>query len=128
MRKQPRVLGCRHVRRQSRQVREDVVLGRNLQGHANRRKIMHGDREGAVHVKHPMLDVRQAHAQSLRWRIKPSWVTEATSCPARLYTLPREKPRELPAHGLSMAYSNQSSARRSAWNHSAWSRLATCMS
>ena len=85
-------------------------------------------REVAVHVKNPVLNVRQAHAQSLRWRISPSWVTEATSCPARLYTLPREKPRELPAHGLSIAYKSQSSARRSAWNHSAWSRLATCMS
>ncbi len=97
------MFGRRHLGGQCRQVGEDVVLGRNLQGYADGREIMHSHREGAVHIEDPVLNVRQAHAQSLRWRISPSWVTDATNCPARLNTLPREKPRELPAHGLSMA-------------------------
>ncbi len=103
MLQQPGMLGRSFISRQRRQVGEDVVFGRNRQGHADRREVMHGNRQRAVHVEYPVTNLGQAHAQSLRWRIKPSWVTEATSCPARLNTLPREKPREFPAHGLSMA-------------------------
>ena len=109
---QPGMLGGGFLCRKGRQMGQDVVFGGNVQRFADGGKIVHGDRQGAVHVKHPMTNVVQVHAQSLRWRISPSWHDDATSCPARLKILPREKPRALPAQGLSIAYSNQSSARR----------------
>ena len=52
--------------------------------------------------------------QSSRTRVNPSCATEATNCPARLKMLPRANPRPFPDHGLSIAYNNQSSMRRSA--------------
>ncbi|CNK12869.1 Uncharacterised protein [Mycobacterium tuberculosis] len=54
---QPRMLGRRHIHRQRGEVSENVVLRRNVQGLTNRRKIMHGHRQGAVHVEHPVLNV-----------------------------------------------------------------------
>ena len=84
MLQQPGMLGGRFVSGQAVEVGQDVVFGRDAQCLTNRRKVMHGEGQGAVHVEHPMLDVLECHAQSLRWRIRPSCVTEATSLPARL--------------------------------------------
>ena len=69
---QPGMLGRCFIRWQCSEMGEDVVLWRNRQRHANRRKVMHGDGQRAVHVEHPMANRGQAHAQSLRWRIRPS--------------------------------------------------------
>ncbi|MNJ75745.1 hypothetical protein D3C77_728920 [compost metagenome] len=60
------MLGRRFVRWQGRQVGEDVVLGRDVQRHANGGEIVHGHGQGAVHVEHPIAHLAQAHAQSLR--------------------------------------------------------------
>src|SRR5690606_34542396 len=94
---QPGMLGRRLLGRQRRQVGEDVVLLRDAQRLANGGEIMHRHGEGAVHVEHPVAHAAKAHAQSWRWRIKPSWHDEATNWPARLKILPRAKPRALPA-------------------------------
>ncbi|MCY1382678.1 hypothetical protein D9M69_707220 [compost metagenome] len=82
MLQQPGMLGRRFVRWQGCQVGEDVVLGRDIQRHPDSGKIVHGHGQGAVHVEHPVAQLAQAHAQSLRWRIRPSWHDDATSCPA----------------------------------------------
>ncbi|MCY1180411.1 hypothetical protein D9M73_208530 [compost metagenome] len=63
---QPGMLSRRLIGRQCRQVREDIVLGGNTQGLADGGKIVHGHGQGAVHVEHPVANVGQAHAQSLR--------------------------------------------------------------
>ncbi len=63
---QPGMLGRRHLRRQRGEVAENVVLQRNLQRTLDRREVMHRQGQGAVHVEHPMADLRKAHAQSLR--------------------------------------------------------------
>ena len=84
MLQQPGMLGRRHLGRQAVEVGEDIGICRDFQLTADQGKIMHGNSQGAVHVKNPVLDVLECHAQSLRWRIKPSCVTDATSWPARL--------------------------------------------
>ncbi|MNT99552.1 hypothetical protein D3C72_2424270 [compost metagenome] len=63
---QPGVLGRGLGGRQSRQVGKDIVRLRNLQRLLDRRKIVHGDGQGAVHVEHPVANLLQAHCQSLR--------------------------------------------------------------
>ena len=63
---QPRMLGSGFIGRQCGEVGQDVGFGRNRQGYANRRKVVHGHGQGAVHVEHPVTHVGQAHAQSLR--------------------------------------------------------------
>ncbi|MNO80961.1 hypothetical protein D3C76_721840 [compost metagenome] len=84
VRQQPGMLGRRLILRQCRQVAEDVLFLRDAQGALDRRKVVHGQGQGAVHVEHPVADVTEPHSQSLRWRIRPSWVVDATSWPARL--------------------------------------------
>src|SRR3546814_7234720 len=106
---------------------EEVVLLGDCQRTADRGEIVHGDGQGAVHVEHPVTDLGDLHIQSSRTRISPSCATEATSWPWRLKMLPRAKPRALPAQGLSMEYSSQSSSFTSRWNQMAWSRLASWM-
>ena len=103
MLQQPRMLGLGLGSRQPVEVGQNVFIVRDVQRPANSLEVMHSHGQGAVHVKNPVLYILECHAQSLRWRIKPSCVTDATNLPARLKTLPREKPRELPAHGLSIA-------------------------
>ena len=100
---QPGVLGRRLGLGQGGEVQQDVVLLGDVQRSADRREVVHGPGQGAVHVEHPVADVGQPHAQSSRLRIRPSWLDEATSWPLWLKMLPRTKPRALPAQGLSMA-------------------------
>ena len=54
MAQQPSMFGRRLSTRQGGQMVEDVVAQRNVQGPLDRLKIMHGHRQGAVHVEHPI--------------------------------------------------------------------------
>ncbi|MNZ68075.1 hypothetical protein D3C78_863350 [compost metagenome] len=66
MLQQPGMFGCGLIGWQRGEVGQDVVFGRDRQRHANRREVVHGHRQGAVHVEHPVTHFGQAHAQSLR--------------------------------------------------------------
>jgi len=78
---QPGALGRGLLGRQRGQVVKDVVAFGNLQRAADRREVVHGDGQGAVHVEHPVTRTGEVHIQSSRTRIKPSCATEATSWP-----------------------------------------------
>ena len=73
------------------------------------RRHRHGEPQDRHHA--------QTDAAHERTRIKPSWAMLATRRPLRSKMLPREKPRAPEALGLSIEYSNQSSTRKSRWNH-----------
>ena len=60
------VIGRGFIGREGGEVGQDVVFRRDRQCHANCREVMHGHRQGAVHVEHPVAYIGQAHAQSLR--------------------------------------------------------------
>ncbi len=78
-----------------------------------------GDGLGRRHRRGEQQDRHHAEADAAqeRTRIKPSWAMLATKRPLRSKMLPREKPRAPEALGLSIEYSNQSSTRKSRWNH-----------
>ena len=60
------VLGRRLGLGQGGEVQQDVVLLGDVQRSADRREVVHGPGQGAVHVEHPVADVGQPHAQSSR--------------------------------------------------------------
>ena len=78
-------------------------------GGGSGRRHRHGEQQDRHHA--------EADAAQERTRIKPSWAMLATRRPLRSKMLPREKPRAPEALGLSIEYSNQSSTRKSRWNH-----------